>query len=570
MKRRLRTFDSIGRRLGLSFALVLLVLAAVSAASYFALRQARLLNDSTVNAVLPAASAAAAAESAHLAIAVLIRDIVSNGDLSIQAATRKQLDGQSSALDRAMAGLASALDGAGYAPQLALLEELRGGARQAQGHIRSALGLVDRAQYDEAGLVVYNDLAPLQERMTAGFGKIREQVLDEGRETLRAGSVRSTRTIALVLGGTVAGILAAILASVVMTRRITRPIAAAVAAAEGVAAGDLAVELRATTHDETGRLLDALETMRRGLAESVGTIRTAAENVGTAAAQIAAGSADLSSRTEEQASSLEETASSLEQLTTAVKLNAEHAQKADELARGASDVAERGGRAMAEVVGTMEAITGSSRQIGEIVGLIEGIAFQTNILALNAAVEAARAGEQGRGFAVVASEVRSLAQRCAGAAKEIKALVGDSAERIERGAGLVNEAGRTMQDIVQSVTQVTRIMSEIAVASREQNAGIEQVGNAIGQMERVTQQNASLVQESAVAAASMDDQAQRLVGTVSRFRLGGTAAAAPEAPGGAAAPAAQAKPPEGPAPVLPPRLLGSPAAAGYAQEWREF
>jgi methyl-accepting chemotaxis protein len=293
-----------------------------------------------------------------------------------------------------------------------------------------------------------------------------------------------------------------------------------------MAEGDLTRTIQKDFSGTFGQLKeDANGTVHR-LASIVASIREASEAINTASGEIATGNADLSSRTEQQASSLEETASSMEELTATVKQNAENAKQANQLAAGASGVAVRGGEVVGEVVHTMESITASSRKIADIIGVIDGIAFQTNILALNAAVEAARAGEQGRGFAVVASEVRNLAQRSAGAAKEIKTLISSSVEQVDAGSRLVDSAGKTMQEIVASVKRVTDIMSEIAAASVEQSSGIEQVNQAITQMDQVTQQNAALVEEAAAAAESMRDQAGTLTQTMARFRLaGGTSVA---------------------------------------------
>lgn len=311
-----------------------------------------------------------------------------------------------------------------------------------------------------------------------------------------------------------------------LVRVVVRPIREAVCIADAVADGDLAIEIESSAGDEAGRLLAALGRMCNGLSEEVGTIRQAAQNVESGSKQIAEGNADLSSRTDEQASSLEETASSMEELTATVKQNTESAKRAHELAIGASNVASQGGRAIGAVSTTMAGIAEASRKIADILGVIDAIAFQTNILALNAAVEAARAGEQGRGFAVVASEVRSLAQRSATAAKEIKALIQSSAEKVDGGTKLVEDASRTMEEIVSSVKHVTEIVAEIAAASREQLSGIEQVGLAVTQMDGVTQQNAALVEESAAAAENMERQAEHLLRAVMRFKLEGADRAA--------------------------------------------
>ena len=305
-----------------------------------------------------------------------------------------------------------------------------------------------------------------------------------------------------------------------IARSITRPLHVAVAAARRVADGDLsAMPDTAASRDELGQLLAALQQMTGKLRDTVMEVRSGSEMIATASGQIAAGNADLSSRTEHQASSLEETASSMEELTATVKQNAENARQANALARTASEVAAEGGAVVSKVVGTMGEINASSRKIVDIISVIDGIAFQTNILALNAAVEAARAGEQGRGFAVVATEVRSLAQKSAAAAREIKTLIGDSVDKVEAGSALVEQAGSTMREVVVSVQRVTDIMAEISAASGEQSAGIEQVNQAISQMDQVTQQNAALVEEAAAAAESMRSQAASLVQVVAEFRM---------------------------------------------------
>ena len=310
-------------------------------------------------------------------------------------------------------------------------------------------------------------------------------------------------------------------------RFVNRPLggepAAATAVADRIAACDLSVEVALKGNDTTS-LMAAMTKMQHNLSGIIGQINQAAGTITTASHEIAAGNADLSQRTEEQASSLEETASSMEELTSTVKQNAENAKQANQLALGASAVAVKGGAVVGQVVETMSSINESSKKIVDIIGVIDGIAFQTNILALNAAVEAARAGEQGRGFAVVASEVRNLAQRSAAAAKEIKALIGDSVDKVGAGSRLVDEAGKTMEEIVASVKRVTDIMSEITAASQEQSTGIEQVNQAITQMDEVTQQNAALVEQAAAAAESMEDQARNLEAIVAVFKVGDKAA----------------------------------------------
>ena len=318
------------------------------------------------------------------------------------------------------------------------------------------------------------------------------------------------------------GLLAALVAGVfayLITRSITRPIAEAVRVARAVSAGDLTSVIVVDRQDETGQLMASLKAMNDNLVGLVSQLRSGTDTISTASAQIAAGNLDLSSRTEEQASSLEETAASMEELTATVKDNAASAREANLLAINATEVARQGGEVVGEVVATMSTINESSRKIVDIISVIDGIAFQTNILALNAAVEAARAGEQGRGFAVVASDVRNLAQRSAAAAKEIKQLIGDSVAKVDAGSRLVERAGATMDNVVESIGRLGGLVSNISTAGNEQQEGIEQVNTAITQMDGITQENAALVEEAAAAAASMQDQAVQLARLVGTFKL---------------------------------------------------
>ncbi|USU14300.1 methyl-accepting chemotaxis protein [Paraburkholderia fungorum] len=334
------------------------------------------------------------------------------------------------------------------------------------------------------------------------------------------------------------GVIAAALSYLTLSRAIARPLDAALGHFDAISAGDLRRPVVVTSRDEMGQLLEGIAKMQRNLTETVRTVRSGSESIATATRQIAAGNIDLSSRTEEQASALQETASSMEELTGTVKQNADNARQASSLAANASEIANKGSAVVGQVVGTMGDINQSSAKIADIISIIEGIAFQTNILALNAAVEAARAGEEGRGFAVVAGEVRSLAQRSSAAAKEIKELIDTSVERVQSGSALVDEAGRTMTEIIGAVQRVTDIMGEIAAASEEQSSGIDQVARAVTQMDEVTQQNAALVEEAAAAASSLEDQAGKLRAAVAVFQLeeGGYKAPVSAAPKRSAAP----------------------------------
>ncbi|GGC94231.1 methyl-accepting chemotaxis protein [Undibacterium terreum] len=372
-----------------------------------------------------------------------------------------------------------------------------------------------------------------------------------------------------------------------LIRSISAPLDYAVSIAQTVASGDLTQHIEVDSTNETGKLLQSLKEMNDSLITTVSEVRISTDTIATASSEIASGNLDLSQRTEEQASSLEETASSMEELTSTVRQNADNARQANQLVVSASDYATKGGKVVEQVVDTMGSIKESSRKIVDIIGVIDGIAFQTNILALNAAVEAARAGEQGRGFAVVASEVRNLAQRAAGAAKEIKELINDSVEKVDAGSKLVDDAGVSMNEIVTSVKQVADIMSEIAAASSEQSTGIEQVNQAITQMDQVTQQNAALVEEAAAAAASMQEQAANLAQVVSVFKLAQnskpsaaratsatpTRTAAPlKRPMLAAAPEPAEAEPAASKPAMKPgaKPVAKPVSKPSADDWEEF
>jgi len=396
---------------------------------------------------------------------------------------------------------------------------------------------------------------------------------------------KSSATMVALL--TLAGVAAAIVLGVVIARSIARPLAVSIKVADAVAHGDLTVQLVPEGADEMTRLQQALVDMVLGLRRVVTTVRIGVDSVATASGQIASGNQDLSARTEQQASSLEQTAASMEQLSSAVKQNTESARQANQLAVAASEVAGRGGQVVGQVVDTMGQIQDSSRKIAEIIGVIDGIAFQTNILALNAAVEAARAGEQGRGFAVVAGEVRNLAQRSAQAAREIKSLIADSVGKVESGSRQVTEAGRTMKDLVDQVRRVTDLLGEIASATMEQNSGIGQINNAVGQLDKMTQQNAALVEQGAAAASSLREQAAQLAQAVAIFKIGqqesrkaiaaaqATArdrlAAVSPAPPGAGEASKDSASGKAPRPgKVPPANPQRPAPPAKGDDWEEF
>jgi methyl-accepting chemotaxis protein len=448
----------------------------------------------------------------------------------------------------------------------------------------SELWLASKAE--EATRVMIKEIRPAQKKWMDALEQLAtlEDKLNTQSQIDAEEAFKNARNFMLLLG--LAAVAMGIMAAVVITRGLLKQLGGepdyTAKIAGSIAHGDLSIAINTAASDK-GSLLVEMKEMRNSLVSIVGQVRVGTETIGTASREIAAGNIDLSSRTEMQASSLEKTASAMEVLTSTVKQNADNAREANQLAATASDVARKGGDVVSQVVDTMGSINASANKIVDIIGVIDGIAFQTNILALNAAVEAARAGEQGRGFAVVASEVRNLAQRSAAAAKEIKTLIGDSVEKVERGSKLVGQAGVTMDEVVASVKRVTDIMSEIANASQEQSAGIEQVNLSIIEMDSMTQQNAALVEEAAAAAQSLQDQASELAHVVSIFKLveGEETYVAPK-PVAMSAPAAAsaAKPVQlrGGRPALKkPAPAAAPAApkpkkavAASADEWEEF
>jgi methyl-accepting chemotaxis protein len=400
--------------------------------------------------------------------------------------------------------------------QWAAFQSAREDVSSSMAEIKDSLGKAD----DDTNALLYSDVLPNVSIMSSEMSKLIAMQVDESRQRYESALARYQRIRIMTFAALGAGMLLAILMAFFLIRSIVGTLNRAVRVANAISQGQLGHNIRTRRKDELGKLLEAFKAMDEQLTVTVAQVRHGSDSVSTAAQQIASGNDDLSQRTQEQASSLEETAASMEQMTSTVKQNAENASHANQLARGAREQAERGGEVAGRAIVAMGEINASSRKIADIVGLIQEIAFQTNLLALNAAVEAARAGEQGRGFAVVATEVRNLAQRSAGAAKEIKGLIEDSAEKVRGGSELVNQSGKALAEIVDSVKKVTDIVAEIAAASSEQSAGIDQVNHAVMQMDEMTQQNAALVEEAAAAARAMQEQAGELTRHVGFFQVG--------------------------------------------------
>jgi len=429
--------------------------------------------------------------------------------------------------------------------------------------LRPAVAMIRAGNYDQLGLHAVLKAGPLFEQAKALASKLLQLQLDEAKSEYAAAEAEFAFTSIVISTTIVVAVLLVALAGFLLMRAIDVPLARAREVARALAEGDLNQSIRVGSANEVGQLMQALSDMLGKLRKVVGEVKASSDSILNSSSEIAHGNLDLSQRTEQQASSLEETASSMEQMTATVRQNADNAAQANQLAAEARSRAEAGGEVVAQAVSAMQGISGSSRKIADIIGVIDEIAFQTNLLALNAAVEAARAGEQGRGFAVVAGEVRNLAQRSATAAKEIKALIEDSVAKVAGGSELVEQSGVTLNEIVAGVQKVTDIVAEIAAASREQSTGIEEVNKAVMQMDEMTQQNAALVEEAASAAKSMEEQVQNLNGQMAFFRLeaGGAGARSQRPPARAPAPAAKpaAKAPTAPRPATRSAARSAPA-----------
>jgi methyl-accepting chemotaxis protein len=513
----------IGSRLGLGFLVVLLLQVVVALIAW---RQMGALADRLHHITSVGHQKVQRLEQITAGMnerAIAARNLVLVRDVAAQRAELERVKQGQSHIDEGVKAYAAVLaeDGAaaGAETERAMLDKLRQLEARYLPIAGAVVELATSAKTAEATQKLTVDCMPLLSQVVAHLGAFQAQLQKQADHEAEEAQAAYTFSKWLLLAVTAGSLVSGVLLAWRLTHSITSPIGQAVQLAERVADGDLSSRILATTRDETGQLLQALKKMNDQLVDIVGRVRTSSDSIATGSAQIATGNADLSQRTETQASNLQETAASMEQLASTVKSNADTARQATQLANGASDVAARGGEVVGQVVATMQDISASSKKIADIIGVIDGIAFQTNILALNAAVEAARAGEQGRGFAVVAGEVRSLAQRSAEAAREIKALIGSSVERVDAGSRLVNDAGSTMNDIVQQVRKVTDLIHEISSATGEQTGGIEQVSSAVTQLDQVTQQNAALVEESAAAAESLKQQAAQLVQAVAVFRL---------------------------------------------------
>ena len=506
----------ISTRLAVAFAVMVLLLIALGAVSLVRSAHQRAELKDVVDVRIPIIKALGALNDGVNEQAIQLRNLAIFTSEAIVKSATSQIAAASADVDVQYTTLNTLVSSEKGKELMARMQQRGGDFLKLRDQYLTTL---QQGQRDEALKLLEEQLRPAQRAYMAA---IDEQFEYQFKTTVDAGALAESAALALQRDVLIAAALAigiAIFLAITIIRSITRPLAQAVEAADRVAGGDLSGQIVVQSKDETGHLLSALQRMQQSLVNTVSTVRQNAEGVASASAQIASGNNDLSARTEQQASALEETAASMEELGATVRQNADNARAANQLAVSASTVAVQGGDVVAEVVETMKGINASSNKIADIISVIDGIAFQTNILALNAAVEAARAGEQGRGFAVVAGEVRNLAGRSAEAAKEIKALITASVERVEQGTALVDKAGATMTEVVSAIRRVTDIMGEISAASSEQSAGVGQVGEAVTQMDQATQQNAALVEEMAAAASALNAQAGELVNAVAVFKL---------------------------------------------------
>ena len=556
----------IGARLALGFGAVLAILIAISFAGTWFGKKSR--EDLAAVVAGTHAKQTLAAEMKALALeqSAVMRNIGLHNDIKAMQGDEDRARRLGKLYDDArekMARLATT------AAEREIIESLAKSDGALDKPFAQALGLSTSFQNEAAAQVLMKEIDPLIQKTLVDLNRLINMQKKASDDAMQESMVNGDRIAATTYVVMFVVLVLGILLAWATTRSITVPIADSVVVAKRVASGDLSSRITTEGRDEAADLLHELRNMNDGLSRMVSTIRTGAESIAVGANQVAAGNQQLSSRTEQHASSLEETASTLEEFTTTVKQNAEHARNASQLAGTAAATAEKGGEVVNKVVQTMQEVTQSSKRITEIIAVIDGISFQTNILALNAAVEAARAGEQGRGFAVVASEVRSLAQRSAESAKEIRALIEGSVGRVEMGARLVEQAGKTMEELVVSVRKVADIMTEIASASHEQSSGIEQINKAITQMDTVVQMNASLVEQATAAATSMASQATGLAHAVAQFRVDDAAANEPAQLGkGQIAPALARQ--ERQPPTLTQRREPALAAAAEEEDWKEF
>jgi methyl-accepting chemotaxis protein len=510
---------NIGSRLGGGFGLILVAASAVLGGALVATSHARGALVHTLQSAQARQATAHAMKDALLNSAVAVR----NMGLQTQIEAVQKDEAAAKAHRAAYLNAKAALEAGDLsAEQRAPIARLTEIDRKMEVEFKEAVDMAAAFNTEQAAGIIVKKIDPLLAQAVtelAAFIELAKLDLAHATESAEQ-DARGAERAALGVGVLV--ILLSAMLAWRLTQSITRPLGDAERAAAHVASGELDFHIDASGRDEVARVLTGLQAMRDSLARVVQGVRQNSESVAMASEEIAKGNGDLSTRTEQQASALQQTAASMEELGTAVRHNADNARHASELAQGAAAIARKGGDVVGQVVQTMKGINESSRRIADIIGVIDGIAFQTNILALNAAVEAARAGEQGRGFAVVASEVRNLAQRSATAAREIKELISASVERVEQGSGLVDSAGSTMTDLVNAISDVTEVMAQISLASSEQSSGVAQVGQAVTQMDHNTQQNAALVEQSAAAAESLKVQARELVAAVSVFRLGAT------------------------------------------------